>query len=358
MAAIAQAPSTRPIRVLIVDDSPLVRKMLKSGLGQAEGLTVVGTACDPFEARDMIVKLRPDVMTLDIEMPRMNGLEFLRRLMPQFAIPTVVVSSLSQKGSRIAIDALAAGAVDVVGKPTGEAGYRFAQMMAELQIRVRNAARVNRGLLRCRVPAPISRALRPTYVEAATERVISIGASTGGTEALFQILQGMPVDTPPMVVVQHMPPGFTKALAERLNAQVALSVVEAVHGDRLVRGRVLLAPAGKQCQVVRVSNHYQLAISTAAAVEGHCPSVDVLFGSMAKEVGGAGIGVILTGMGRDGANGLKQMRDAGARTIGQNEATSVVYGMPKVAFELGGVEQQVPLERVADAIKVTLRATK
>ena len=349
MAAIAEDPSTRPIRVLIVDDAPLVRKMLRTGLAQAEDLAVVGTACDPFEARDLIAKLRPDVMTLDIEMPKMDGLEFLRRLMPQFPIPTVIVSSLSPKGSRMAIDALAAGAVDVIGKPNGDLGYRLAQMMAELRIRVRNAARVDRALLRCRVPTIPRSVPRPHFVPA-TGRVIGIGASTGGTEALFEVLQRLPANAPPIVVVQHMPPGFTKALAERLDSQVPLSVVEAVHGARLEVGRVLLAPAGKQCRVVRVGDSYQLAISTAPAVEGHCPSVDVLLGSMARGVGKSGVGVILTGMGRDGATGLKEMRDAGARTIGQDEATCVVYGMPKVAFQLGGVEQQVPLKRVADAI--------
>ncbi len=356
MAAIAQASSTRPIRILVVDDAALVRKMLKEGLGKAQDLEVVGAARDPYEARDMLVKLRPDVMTLDIEMPKMDGLEFLRRLMPQFPIPTVVVSSLSQKGSRMAIDAMAAGAVDVVGKPSRDLGYRFEQMMDELQVRVRNAARVNRNLLRSRAPEAGPRKVVRTQFEATTDKVIAIGSSTGGTEALFQILKDMPVNSPATVVVQHMPPGFTKALANRLDSQVALTVKEASNGDRLSDGRVLLAPAGKQCRVVRSGGHYQVVLKPAPPVEGHCPSVDVLMHSMAQQVGRNGVGVILTGMGKDGAKGLKLMRDAGARTIGQDEATSVVYGMPKVAHELGAVERQVPLGRVADAITVALKA--
>ncbi len=356
MAAIAQASSTRPIRILVVDDAALVRKMLKEGLGKAKDLEVVGAARDPYEARDMLLKLRPDVMTLDIEMPKMDGLEFLRRLMPQFPIPTVVVSSLSQKGSRMAIDAMAAGAVDVVGKPSRDLGYRFEQMMDELQVRVRNAARVNRSLLRCRAPETGPRKAVRTNFESTTDKVIAIGSSTGGTEALFQILRDMPVNSPATVVVQHMPPGFTRALANRLDSQVALTVKEAVNGDRLSDGRVLLAPAGKQGRVVRSGGHYQVVLKQAPPVEGHCPSVDVLMHSMAQQVGKNGVGVILTGMGKDGAKGLKLMRDSGARTIGQDEATSVVYGMPKVAYELGGVERQVPLGRVADAITVALKA--
>ncbi|MCP4446227.1 MAG: chemotaxis response regulator protein-glutamate methylesterase [Myxococcales bacterium] len=354
MGAIAQATSAKPIRILVVDDAALVRKMLKEGLARAQDLEVVGAARDPYEARDMLVKLRPDVMTLDIEMPKMDGLEFLRRLMPQFPIPTVVVSSLSQKGSRMAIDAMAAGAVDVVGKPSRDLGYRFEQMMDELQVRVRNAAKVNRSLLRCRIPqSGPPKAVRSNFDS--TDKVIAIGSSTGGTEALFEILREMPVNSPATVIVQHMPPGFTKALAARLDSQVALTVKEAEHGDRLSNGRVLLAPAGQQCRVVRSGGHYQLALKTAPPVRGHCPSVDVLMHSMAQQVGRNGVGVILTGMGRDGAEGLKLMRESGAKTIGQDEATSVVYGMPKVAKELGAVERQVPLSRVAGAITVALK---
>ncbi len=354
MAEIAPQMMTKPIRVLVVDDSALIRKMLKEGLGRAHDLDVVGAARDPYEARDLLVKLRPDVMTLDIEMPKMDGLEFLRRLMPQFPIPTVVVSSLSQKGSRMAIDAMAAGAVDVVGKPSRDLGYRFEQMMDELQVRIRNAAKVNRQLLRCRAPeAGPGKAMRTQFDS--TDKVVAIGASTGGTEALFQVLRALPVNCPATVIVQHMPPGFTKALAGRLNAQVSLSVTEAVHGDRLSAGRVLLAPAGKQCQVIRSGGHYQVALRQGPPVEGHCPSVNVLMHSMAQQVGRNGVGVILTGMGKDGAKGLKLMRDAGAKTIGQDEATSVVYGMPKVAKQLGGVERQLPLAQVADAITSALR---
>jgi len=356
VAAIAQGTSPRPIRILVVDDAALVRKMLRVGLGRAQDLEVVGSARDPYEARNLLMKLRPDVMTLDIEMPKMDGLEFLRRLMPQSPIPTVVVSSLSQKGSRMAIDAMAAGAVDVVGKPDIELGYRFEEMIDELRIRVRNAARVNRSLLRCRIPRPIpTRAMSP-IVDAAAKRVIAIGSSTGGTEALYEVLRDMPISSPATVVVQHMPPGFTNALASRLDSQVALTVKEAEHGDELWDGRVLLAPAGKQCRVIGSGGHFKVALESSPPVEGHCPSVDVLMRSVASQVGRNGVGVILTGMGRDGAQGLKQMRDAGARTIGQDEATSVVYGMPKVAKEIGAVERQVPLSRVADAIGMALKS--
>lgn len=351
MGALAQSSSNK-IRVLIVDDSALVRKMLREGLGKARDLEIVGAAKDPYEARDLLVKLRPDVMTLDIEMPKMDGLEFLRRLMPQFPIPTVVVSSLSQKGSQMAIDAMSAGAVDVVGKPSRDLGYVFEQMMNDLTVRVRNAARVNRALLRSRAPQSPAQGYRANFVS--TDKVIGIGASTGGTEALFSILRSLPVDCPGVVVVQHMPPGFTRALASRLDTQVPLSVVEAKNGDSISSGKVLIAPAGQQCQVMRSGGHYVVHLSDAGS-HAHAPSVDVLMESMARHVGKNGVGVILTGMGKDGAQGLKRMRDAGSKTIGQDEASSVVYGMPKAAAELGAVQVQLPLAKIADGITRALK---
>ncbi len=340
------------VRVLIVDDSALVRQILSSGLAMDPGIEVVGTASDPYMARDKIVELKPDVLTLDVEMPRMDGVEFLRRLMPQYPLPVVMVSSLTQRGKQITIDALEAGAVDFVAKPTTDMARGLATMMLELRSKVKIASTANvshwkskRTALPKREPAPGSRALAES-----TDKVIAIGASTGGTEAIKKVITQFPATMPGVVIVQHMPAGFTKMFADRLNQLCAMEVKEAETGDRVMPGRILIAPGAQHMRVRRSGGIYQVLCEEGEKVSGHCPSVDVMMHSVAEHVGANAIGVMLTGMGADGANGMLAMRQAGARNIAQDEATSVVFGMPKVAFERGGAERLLPIEDMADEV--------
>ena len=340
------------IKVLVVDDSALVRQILTQGLSMDPGIEVVGAAINPYQARDMIIRLRPDVLTLDVEMPRMDGVTFLRRLMPQFPLPVVMVSSLTQRGKQITLDAMEAGAVDVVAKPSTDLSQGLQAMMQELRTKVKIASTANVSHWKNKrvIVKPPNVALQET-----TDKVIAIGASTGGTEAIRSILEALPANSPGVVVVQHMPPGFTRMFAERLNQKCALMVKEAEDGDRIIPGRVLIAPGDKQMQVHRRGGIYEVQCKEGPPVCGHCPSVETLFQSVAYSVGSNAVGVILTGMGRDGASGLAAMRRAGARTLGQDEASCVVYGMPKEAFEMGGVEQQLPLERMAEAILFAIK---
>ncbi len=340
----------KKIKVLIVDDSSLVRKILSDGLSADPMLDVVGTAVDPFDARDKIVRLKPDVLTLDVEMPRMDGVEFLRRLMPQYPIAVVMVSSLTQKGRQITMDALDAGAIDFICKPTMGLAGGLEGMMTELRTKVKIASTANvshwkqkrAGLL----PSEASR-LANRALDESTDKVIAIGASTGGTEAIRQVLTCFPAIFPGVVVVQHMPPGFTEMFAERLNTQCAMMVKEAEHGDKLVPGRILIAPGGdRHLRLKRVGGFYKVTLQEGEKVCGHCPSVEVLMQSVAQDAGKNAVGVMLTGMGADGADGMVAMRQAGARTVGQNEASSVVYGMPKEAFIRGGVEKQASLSQI------------
>jgi len=342
----------KKIRVLIVDDSALVRQILTRGLAMDPEIEVAGTANDPFQARDQIVKLKPDVLTLDVEMPRMDGVEFLRKLMPQFPIPTVMVSSLTQRGATITLQAMEAGAVDFVGKPTSNMASGLQGMISELQTKVKMAARVDVSHWKGRQPArPVKgSAVASRALAQSTDKVIAIGASTGGTEALKNVLIPLPLDTPGVVVVQHMPPGFTKMFADRLNELCAMDVKEAASGDRIMSGRILIAPGANQMKVVRSGGIYQVQCAPGEKVNGHCPSVEVMMQSVAQYVGANAVGVMLTGMGGDGAEGLLAMRKAGSRTIGQDEKTCVVYGMPKVAYEKGAVERQLPLDAIAPAI--------
>lgn len=341
---------TRAIRVLVVDDSAFVRSVLSKGLQADSGVEVVGTAADAYEARDKIVQLKPDVLTLDIEMPKMDGLEFLRRLMPQYPLPIIVISSLTRKGTDTAIMALELGAVDVVAKPQGHFGYGLHTMMSELLTRVKIASTANVSHWKNRRHEverrqPTSRRLRAT-----TDKVIAIGASTGGTEALKRVLTGLPGDTPGVVVVQHMPPGFTRQFADHLNQICTMTVKEAETGDRILPGRVLIAPGSVQMKVKRSGGIYEVICAGADRVSGHCPSADVMMLSVAEHVGANAVGVILTGMGRDGAEGMLAMRRAGARTVAQNKETCVVFGMPKVAYENGGVERLVAIDDIADDV--------
>jgi two-component system chemotaxis response regulator CheB len=338
----------RQIRVLVVDDSAVARAALTRGLEMDPNILVVGQARDPFEARDLILELSPEVMTLDVEMPRMDGVEFLRRLMPQRPIPVVVVSSLTQKGGRIAMEALEAGAVDVVAKPTRNLSGGLDAMLAELRTKVKIASTVNvsRWKLRPSTPQPrASAALSDT-----TDKIIAIGASTGGTEAIRAVLDQMPASAPGIVIVQHMPAGFTTAFAQRLDDSSAVQVREAKDGDRVFPGRALLAPGGMQMRLMRSGGEYRVQVGGTLKVSGHCPSVDVLFSSTADCAGRNAVGALLTGMGADGAAGLLRMRQAGARTLAQDEATSVVWGMPRVAWEKGAAERLEPIDGVAERI--------
>lgn len=334
----------RPIKVLVVDDSILFRNTLVRCLESDPNIQVVGQAKDPYEARDMIIQYRPDVMTLDVEMPRMSGIEFLRKLMPQYPLPVVMISSLSDK----VFDALEAGAVDFVNKPANLNREQLNSFLKqELVTKVKIASTAKVGKLK-RTEIEISGKEISTVGKSG--RIIAIGASTGGTEAIFEVIKQFRRDIPGVVIVQHMPPGFTKMYADRLNNQCEVAVKEAQTGDKVVPGQVLIAPGDRHMKLVKVGDSYQVECKGEERVNGHCPSVDVLFHSVAKVAGKNAIGVILTGMGGDGAKGLLEMRKAGALTIGQDEASCVVYGMPRVAHELGAVQYQLGLSGISGKV--------
>ena len=331
----------RQIKVLVVEDSLVFRELLVQNLNADPAICVVATAKDPFEARDAIIEYKPDVMTLDIELPRMNGIEFLRKLMPQYPLPVVVISALSEK----VFDALQAGAVDFVAKPSSASREQleaFVQKELLVKIKVASIARVGG-----RKKAPLVENSQTLGV-GNRDQIVAIGASTGGTEAIATVLKEFRQDIPGVLVVQHMPPGFTAMYADRLNGQCQVCVKEARTGDLVVPGQVLIAPGGdSHMHLVKKDGVYQVVIRTGPKVNGHRPSVDVMFDSVAKVAGDRAVGIILTGMGGDGAKGLLAMRQAGARTIGQDEASCVVYGMPKVAYDIGAVECQDKLTDIA-----------
>jgi two-component system chemotaxis response regulator CheB len=349
---------TRRTRVLVVDDSALVRDILARGLALDPELEVVGAASDPYAARDRIVQLRPDVLTLDVEMPRMDGVEFLRKLMPQYPLPVVMVSALTERGAQVTLDALEAGAVDFVTKPSADVARGLNGMLAELRAKVKVAARVDVSRFRQRAPPQaVQKPKVQTALAVSTDKVIAIGASTGGTEAIREVVMKLPRTAPGVVIVQHMPAGFTRMFADRLNQLVQMDVKEAEDGDRVMTGRILVAPGGKHMRVVRAGGIYSVEIRPGELVCGHCPSVEVLMQSVALSVGANAVGVMLTGMGHDGADGLKAMRDAGARTLAQDEKSCVVFGMPKVAYERGGAERLVPLSDIAPSVLRLLSGT-
>lgn len=345
----------KKIKVLVVDDSALVRDILSRGLAIDPEIEVVGAASDPFIARDKILKLKPDVLTLDVEMPRMDGVEFLRRLMLQYPLPVVMVSALTKKGASITLAALEAGAVDVVAKPSSDLARGLKEMLGELREKVKVAAVTN---VNARMAAhdfpPGSVRLDIKALAESTDKVIAIGASTGGTEALRRILQQFPAAMPGVVVVQHMPAVFTMHFAESLNSTCAMEVKEAQTGDRVLPGRVLIAPGDYHMRVGRSGGIYLVDCRKGEKVCGHRPSVEVLFQSVAKYAGTNAIGIILTGMGSDGAEGMLAMRRAGARTIAQDEATSVIFGMPRAAYERGGAECLLPLHAMPNRISMLL----
>lgn len=333
----------RKIRVLVVEDSLVFRKLLVRGLNMDPALEVVAEASDPFEARDAIIKYAPDVMTLDVELPRMNGIEFLRKLMPQHPIPVVVISSLNNA----VFDALQAGAVDFVNKPSVSDRTQLENfVIQELAVKVKIASTAKVGRHK---HLGVQQSLLKSG-KFSPDTVIAIGASTGGTEAIYDVVKELDIDVPGIVIVQHMPPGFTEMYAKRLNNECRIEVKEAKTGDRVVPGRALLAPGDKQMRLVKMNGGYQVECKDGPKVDGHRPSVTALFDSVAGQAGRNAIGVILTGMGGDGAQGMLRMRQMGAQTIGQDEESCVVYGMPKVAYDIGAVKYQLPLSEIPKKI--------
>jgi two-component system, chemotaxis family, protein-glutamate methylesterase/glutaminase len=335
---------SRPVRVLVVDDSALVRQILQDELTRDPMIEVVGTASDPFFARDKIVDLDPDVITLDIEMPRMDGLTFLRKLMVHHPLPIIVVSSLSKKGGDIALEAMEAGALDVMCKPG--AAYTVGDMSVELADKIKAAARVR---VEKRQPTKASAVSKPQQLSMTrtTNKVIAIGSSTGGTEALRTLLMPLPANAPGIVITQHMPEHFTRSFADRLNEICNIEVKEAENGDRVVPGRALLAPGAYHMLLRRSGATYSVQVKSGPLVGRHRPSVNVLFKSVSKYAGQNAVGVILTGMGADGAKGMRAMCDAGATNIAQDEASCVVFGMPKEAIAAGAVHHTLPLNAIA-----------
>ncbi|MDE7018397.1 MAG: chemotaxis response regulator protein-glutamate methylesterase [Lachnospiraceae bacterium] len=333
----------QPIKVLIVEDSIVFRELLVQNLGRDPAIRIVATAKDPFEARDLILAHKPDVMTLDVELPRMNGIEFLRKLIPQYPLPVVVISALSDK----VFDAMNAGAVDFVAKPSVSSRVQLEEFIRnELLVKIKIASTARISNIKKTVMMQQEQNHHPTVQK--NNLIVAIGASTGGTEAIFSVVKDFGTDIPGIVCVQHMPPKFTEMYAKRLNDQCRITVKEAEHGDRVLPGHMLIAPGGdRHMRLIKVNGAYQVEIKEGPRVNGHCPSVEVLFESVAKFAGRDAVGIILTGMGGDGGKGLLSMRKAGARTIGQDESTCVVYGMPKVAYDLGAVEYQEKLGDIA-----------
>jgi two-component system, chemotaxis family, protein-glutamate methylesterase/glutaminase len=334
------------IKVLIVDDSATARAVLTEILKEDPEIKVVATASDAYVARDKIVELKPDVVCLDVEMPRMDGITFLKKLMHYVPMPVVMVSSLTQSGAKTTLDALEAGAIDFVPKPHSYIYDGKDEMKEELISKVKSAAKAK--VLKREIHKHIQTNMYS--LAETTNKIVAIGASTGGTEALKEVLETFPRNAPGTVVVQHMPANFTAQFAQRLNSLCQMEVKEAKNGDSIVPGVVLLAPGDYHMVVRRSGTRYYVEIGTGKKVSGHRPSVDVLFNSIAKIAGSNAIGVILTGMGADGARGLLAMRKVGARTLGQDEASSIVYGMPKVAYDNGAVEKQAALEKITENI--------
>jgi len=337
------------IKVLVVDDSAIVRQKFTVELSKAPDIEVVGAAPDPFVARDMILKLDPDVLTLDIEMPRMDGITFLKKLMANRPMPVIVVSSLTQKGGTMAMEALENGAVEVLAKPGGS--FSVGEMSAQLIEKIRAASKV-RFFKRLSPSSKSSStvSMSSKALTQTTNKIIAIGASTGGTEALAVVLAQMPPGCPGIVVTQHMPPHFTKTFADRLNNICHIKVKEAADNDSVVPGTCLIAPGNFHMLLKRSGARYHVEVKTGPMIHHQRPAVDVMFNSVAKYAGGNAIGVILTGMGADGAAGMKAMKEAGARTIAQDEDSCVVFGMPKEAIKTGCVDKVMTLKKISQGI--------
>jgi two-component system chemotaxis response regulator CheB len=350
--------SPKKIKVLVIDDSALVRQILIEIMKSARDIEVVGTAADPFVAREKIKELNPDVLTLDVEMPRMDGLTFLANLMRLRPMPVVMISSLTERGAETTLRALELGAIDFVSKPKVDVAGTLADFGEEILTKIRAAA-VARVAARSSfvpptvVPKNSADAILPAAsarrVFRTTDRVIAIGASTGGTEAIRAVLTGLPADCPAIVIAQHIPAAFSAPFTERMDSVAAMSVCEPIDGQQIKPGHVYIAPGGRHLLVERDGARYICRVKEGPPVNRHCPSVDVLFRSVAQNVGPNAVGVILTGMGDDGARGLKEMRDAGSPTIAQDEFTSVVWGMPGAAVRIGAAMEVLPLDQIAGA---------
>lgn len=336
-----------PIKVLIVDDSAVVRKVLTQGLENESDIVVVGTAPDPYVARDKIVKLGPDVITLDIEMPRMDGITFLKKLMRYYPIPVIIVSSLTDRGGKLALEAMRSGAVEVIAKPSGS--YSIGDMSTQIADKIRASARVDvrRRLEANKKDEPVS-PIKFKALSETTRKIFAIGASTGGTEAIRYLIKKFPASSPGIVIVQHMPAKFTKSYADSLNSISALRVKEAEDGDAIIPGTALIAPGNFHMLMSRSGARYYVRVKKGPMVHHQRPAVDVLFKTVATYAGENAVGAVLTGMGADGAEGLWEMKQAGARTIAQDEASCVVFGMPKEAIKKGGAEFVLPLDQIAE----------
>jgi two-component system chemotaxis response regulator CheB len=336
------------IRVLVVDDSATMRGLIRATLSRDPAIEVVGEAADPLQAREAIKALNPDVITLDVEMPNMNGLEFLEKLMRLRPTPVVMVSTLTVRGAEATLTALELGAVDCIAKPATAGPNAFDQLVDKVKL----ASHARPRAWRAAPPSSAPAGLVGDY--ASDGRVVAIGSSTGGVEALMTLVAALPANGPPVVITQHMPANFTKSFAERLDRTCAASVTEAVDGAPLIAGKVYVAPGGERHLSIEGASQPRCRVTQGEPVSGHRPSVDVLFASVAKVARDRAIGVILTGMGRDGAQGLLTLRQVGAATLGQDESSCVVYGMPKAAFEIGAVERQLPLEKIGgEIVKMT-----
>lgn len=343
-------------KVLIVDDSALMRQLLSQIINSDPELEVIGTAGDPYVARDKIKELKPDVLTLDIEMPRMDGLTFLEKIMRGHSMPVVMISSLTSKGADTTLRALSLGAIDYVSKPKVDVSNGTVEQAEEIIAKVKAAVRAKvRQPLASKAPA----ALLPgkTYHFSATHKIVAIGASTGGTEALKELLSPLPADFPGIVIVQHMPETFTRQFAERLDSLCKIRVKEAQEGNRILPGHALLAPGGHHMAVVCKGMEYAVHVYRGERVNRHLPSVDVLFSSCARSMGKNALGVMLTGMGADGSKGMFEMKQAGAFNIAQDESTSVVFGMPREAILLGAVDRVLPLDQIPNGLLQRLART-
>lgn len=338
---------SRKIKVLVVDDSLVFREALSRGISSDPNIEVVATAIDPFDARDKILEYRPDVMTCDVEMPKMNGIEFIRRLLPQYSLPVIVVSVISEA----VFDAMGAGAVDFVTKPDFHSPQSRESFIRDLIAKIKIAA-ISKVTIQKSTASQM-----PAAKEAKlnTEKIIAIGASTGGTEAICSILKCLPPTMPGILIVQHIPPVFSRMFAERMNNLSQLTVKEAQPGDYVEQGTVLIAPGGKHMRIKKIADRFKVDVFEGDKVNGHCPSVDMLFESVAKEAGSKVVGIILTGMGYDGAKGLLSIKRQGGRTIGQDEQSSIVYGMPKVAYNIGAVEKQASLQNIPQLLLSMLK---
>ena len=343
----------KKIKVLIVDDSAIVRKIFKRELSKDPKIEIVGAAPDPFVARDKIIELNPNVVILDIEMPRMDGLTFLRKLMKHYPIPVIIVSSLTPEGGELALEAIDSGAVDVLCKPSG--AYSVGDLSVQLIEKIYAAASAN---IKSFSPKRKFHRKKVLSLPKTSNKIVAIGASTGGTQAIEEILSGLPPSFPGIVIVQHMPEHFTRSFAERLNKYCAIEVKEAENNDAVIPGRALIAPGNYHMILKKSGAYYYVKIKSGPLVSRHRPSVDVLFKSVAKFAGKNAIGIILTGMGNDGAKGIMLMKEKGAITIAQNEKSCVVFGMPKEAIALGCIDYVLPLDKISEKVIELLRGER